>query len=415
MKIAVIGFGRAGYEAAKAVRQADPNAEIHVYNKDGEATGNPMLTSYFAEKRIDEQGLYPFGPLDEITRELSLVMHSAPVEHLFCDTRTVRCGGTENAYDRVILATGAVPVVPRSILAPGYDPFVLRTYGDMRRMIAYLDSHDVKSAVVVGASWVGIKVTELLHTRGIHVTMLDAADRIFPSACYPDVAQTIHKYLENLGIALRFGVGVTQVREGAVTLADGTALPSGFTCLSVGIRPDIAVIEGENVKTGRGIIVDEHMQTSAPGIYAAGDCCEVYNPQTGGWNTIGLWAAAGAQGQCAGQNAAGVPCVYSGEPPHNITHFFDLDFAGMGDIRLEGRRVSFPAGDIGRIEVTVNAAGKLLSVNILQNYRISGFLKNHLLKQIWGAPAELSAQQAGRLKAEGVSPEFIEFMGGNDL
>lgn len=413
MRIAIVGFGRAGYEAAKAARLSAPDAGIHVYNKSGEATGNPMLTSYFAEGRIDEQGIYPFGPLEKITRELNLVMHGVPAEHVCCQSVSVRLAdGTETPYDRIVLATGAVPVVPRSILAPGYDPFVLRTYQDMRRMIAYLDSHDIKKAVVVGASWVGIKVAEVLHTRGVHVTMLDAADRIFPSACYPDVAAVIHRHLEELGISLRFGEGVAQVSEGAVTLADGSVYPSDFTCLSIGIRPDVAVVDGEDIQKDRGIIVDEHMRTSALNIYAAGDCCEVYNPQTGGRNMIGLWAAAGAQGKCAGENAAGAAGIYPGEIPHNITHFFDLDFIGMGDIRLPGERVSFPAGE-GRIETTVDGAGKLLSVNILQKYRISGFLKNHLMKQLWGAPAKLSPQQAGRLTAEGLPPEFIAFIGGN--
>lgn len=413
MKAAIVGFGRAGYGAAKALRRQAPDAIIHVYSKTGEAPGNPMLTSYYAQNRVDDEGIYPLGDLESICRDLNLVFRATPVLRLDPHTKTVFCqDGTQECYDTVLVATGAVPLVPKSLLAPGYEPFVLRTYGDMRRIKAYLENNPIKEAVVVGCSWVGIKIVEVLHARDVHVTMVDAAGWIFPTAAYRDVAEKIHQNLRDMGIELIFDAPVAKTDETGVTLGDGRFLPSDFTCLSIGIRPDLGVFAENSPEVGRGIVVNERMESSIPGIFAAGDCCEVYNPQTDKRAMIGLWAAADAQGTCAGINMAGGYAEYPGEIPHNITHFFDMDFVGMGDPTLPGRRHSFCSAH-STVEAVTAENGKLQSINILQGYRVAGFLKNHLTKQLWGAPAALSPRQKGQLLAEGYSREFIDYIGGD--
>ncbi len=124
------------------------------------------------------------------------------------------------------------------------------------------------------------------------------------------------------------------------------------------------------------------METSVPGIYAAGDCCEEINLQTGKTAVIGLWANAAMQGACAGADMAGDHADCPGNILHNITRFFDMDFISLGDITLPGCKHLF---DCPEFFVSLVMDGNTLqSVNVVGNYRVSGILKHHLVKQLTG-------------------------------
>ena len=201
-----------------------------------------------------------------------------------------------------------------------------------------------------------------------------------------------------------------------MALSDGRFFEADIVCLCIGTRANIEliantqVVERQKVQISRGIIVNERMETNMPGIYAAGDCCEGINLQTGKTAIIGLWANAGAQGDCAGRNMAGTASQYYGNILHNITHFFDMDFIGLGDPTLPGEHHTF-CGSSFTVEAVLDG-NDLRSVNIFGNYRISGILKNHLTKRLLGGGAQLTTAQQGMLIAEGMNKAFIELIGG---
>jgi NADPH-dependent 2,4-dienoyl-CoA reductase/sulfur reductase-like enzyme len=180
-------------------------------------------------------------------------------------------------------------------------------------------------------------------------------------------------------------------------------------CIGTKATVDIAC---DAVKINRGIVVDENMETSLKGVYAAGDCCEGKELQSNENMIIGLWANAAHQGMTAGANMAGGKAVFDGNFVHNITHFMGMDFIGFGDNRKQGKTIT--SGNIsGGLYVEAVLNGKeLVGVNILDNYRISGAVKNYLYRLMSEEKVEISPIQRGILIKEGLRPSFIEKMEG---
>lgn len=417
-RTAIIGFGCAGFHAAKSMREHGYDGEIHTYSNTDAPPANPMLTTYYVTGALAYEGMFPFGALDVLQEEYGLIIHrNEPVAALDSAQRklTLRDGRTA-FFDHVVLATGASALVPPipGVERPGV--FCMRTVEDAARLRERLDQ-GVRSAVVIGASMVGIKLVELLHKRGISVTLADMAPHIFPTAALPEVAAEIEDRLTAQGISLCFSRPIEAI-EGAengleVCLGGGQRLPCDIALLCIGTRANTQLAD-DGIRVGRGIVVNDRMETSAPGIYAAGDCCEGNNLLTGQTQIIGLWDNAARQGETAGANIAGVQpsASYPGNITHNITHFMDMDFIGLGDIRMQGERRTFPLpGRRGRVDLVVQN-GRMVCVNILDQYRISGVLKHFLLKSLTEPGTELRPTALGRLEREQVPHALIDYLEG---
>ncbi len=418
-KYAIVGFGCAGYHGARAIRQTDPAGQIVVYSDNGQPPFNPMLTTYYAGDVLRLSAAFPFGTLPEIKRSLALTLHThSRVRQVLAEEKTIvlEDGTAEGGFDAILIATGASALVPGPLRQGGGRFFVIRTLEDTQLLRQRLEEEPVRRAVVVGGSMVGIKVVELLHRRGIEVTLADGAPYLFPLAAYESTAHEIQGRLDRLGIRQIYGAQVSSIQPEGVLLADGRQLKADLVCLCIGTRANLELVsntqalEGQPIQIGRGIIVDQHMASSCPGLYAAGDCCEGINLQTGKTAIIGLWANAGAQGDCAGRNMAGCRTSYYGNILHNITHFFDMDFIGLGDPALPGQRHLFQGRDF-TVEIALDGT-QLNSVNILGNYQISGILKNHLTKRLLGGQPQLTPAQLGLMARQGISREFLNLIGG---
>ena len=409
-QFAIIGFGCAGYHGAKAIRAHDSEAAIHVFDHSGAPPFNPMLSTYHASGKLPYDAVFPFGTLEEISRELKLHLTGETVTEVTAQRTVITDKGVHEGYDAVLVATGANALVPGFLTCTGQKWFLMRTLNDALALRQYLDANKVRTAAVVGASMVGIKVAELLHKEDAAVTIVDAAPYLFPLAAYRSTAEGIQCRLEDKGVHFLFDSKVSAISEEGVTFADGTMLEADIVCLCIGTRANTDILRNSGAEMGRAITVNTHMASSIPGIYAAGDCCEGINLQSGKHAIIGLWANAAAQGACAGANMAGCPTEYYGNILHNITHFFDMDFIGLGDVSLEGEHHSFAGKDFS-IDLVLNG-GALQSVNIFGNYKISGILKHHLTKQLLGAPTTLTPAQRNLLERHGLPGAFIELIGG---
>ena len=421
MRYAIVGFGCAGFNAARAIRTEDPSGEIHVFEQTGAPPANPMLTTYYASEAINFNAVFPFGTLEEIRAKYDFVIHSeVKVAHVRAESRElVFENGSVESFDRILVATGARAFVPPIEGYPSDHAFLMRTTADAVRLKTYLDATPVRKAVVVGASMVGIKVAELLLNRGIETVIADFAEFLFPVAAFRDVAEELEERVRSRGIRFAWHKGVAGIGERCVRFSDGTELEADIVCLCIGTRANTElvankeVVEGEGVRVNRGIVVDEHMRTSVFGVYAAGDCCEGKNLLTGETMIIGLWQNAGFQGDTAGHNMAGANRVYRGTIPHNITHFMDIYFIGIGDNRAIGEMVTY--GDIkGPLFVkAVQQKGCLKCVNIIGSSEVGGILKSFFLKQLnSAAPAHLPTVQRMVLMKNGLPADFIDLLEG---
>ncbi len=417
-RFAIIGFGCAGYHALEAIRQAGCQAEIDIYSNTEIPPYNPMLTTYYAAGRLSYEGMFPFGNFQEIgERYQARFLTGVQVSTVRAAGKTVvTSDGQERQYDKILVATGAGAFVPGSF-ANLRGAFCMRTVEDAEKLHDAIRARDYQSAVVVGASMVGIKVAELLHKRGTHVILADMAPHIFALAAYPEVSEMIEERIRNMGIGMAFGQAITAAEEhcddaGNVTgytvfLGDGSQIETEMLVLNIGTRAATGILNPEEVVIDRGIVVDERMRTTAEGIYAAGDCCQGNNLQSGQTQIIGLWANAGVQGRVAGRNMAGISDEADGNILHNITHFLDMDFIGLGDNRITGETRTYMNRGKGFYLQTVLKDGKPAGFNILDNYGISGILKAHLIRLLRGEPCRFTPEQRGQLIRYGLDERFL--------
>ena len=213
---AIIGFGCAGFHALEAIREADKTGVIHIYSEHTDPPYNPMLTTYYASNRLCYEGMFPFGDLADIAANYHAEIFSGTrVTALDADKRTLTLeDGTERAYDKILLATGARSFTPPIPIECPEAAVSMRTLDDARVLKRILEERPIKQAVVIGASMAGIKVAEVLHNNGAHVILADMAPYIFPLAAYPETAERIERKLTDDGVELRFRAGLAAVRKG---------------------------------------------------------------------------------------------------------------------------------------------------------------------------------------------------------
>ena len=192
------------------------------------------------------------------------------------------------------------------------------------------------------------------------------------------------------------------------------AVVSDLLVLCIGTRARTALAREAGLEVGRGIVVNDSMETSVPGIYAAGDCCEGRNIMTGGHQIIGLWANAAYQGQTAGHCMAGDPTVFSGNILHNITHFMGMDFISFGDVNATGEVHTIGKPTDTRYVKAVVSGGEIRCINLLDSYHISGVIKNYIMNRFTGNKAPLPAALRGLLAREGFTDEFLTLFEGGE-
>ena len=318
---------------------------------------------------------------------------------------------------RLLIASGASAFAPHFEGLDPADAYFMRTVDDAVRLKEELDARPHRRALVVGASMVGIKVAELLIDRGIHTVLADMAPIMFPLAAYPEVAAEIQRRVEAKGVQTALGCAMQSAEKTSggylCRMSDGSTVAADLIVLCIGTRPNLSMIDPAEIQIGRAVTVDGQMQTSCPGVYAAGDCCEGYEMQSGSHMIIGLWANAAYQGAAAGAAMTGAEVHFDGNFLHNITHFMDMDFIGFGDNRVTGEVLT--SGDIrsGLYVMAVLKDHRLAGVNILDNYRISGAVKNYLYRIMTEGAADIPPMQRGILIKEGLRPSFIEKLEGH--
>ena len=381
----IVGFGCAGYFAAKTIRENDKTGEIVVFSEHDSSPYNPMLTTYYVAGKIPFEGQFTFGSMEKIKEELSLCVHTGvAVKKVYGAEKIIELSdGNQQKFDKILIATGARAVKPEIPGLDKDDAFYMRTLDDAIKLRTALETNSYKSALVVGASMVGIKVVELLNKRGVDTTLADMADRIFPLAAYKNVSDEIEKRVTEKGVKLSLGSALSHVEKidngYRCIMSDGKEILADMIVLCIGTKAAVDIAD-QTINVNRGIVVDENMETSAKDIYAAGDCSEGKELQSKENMIIGLWANAAYQGMTAGANMAGESSTFDGNFMHNITHFMGMDFIGFGDNRKTGQVIT--SGNINGglyVEAVLDETG-LVGVNILDNYRISGAVKNYLYR-----------------------------------
>ena len=423
-KIAIIGFGGAGYCAAEEARKRDPEAVIDVYSDTGLGPYNPMLTTYYVKGAIPYEAMFPYGTLEEARERLNLTVHTnRPVTGLDPAARTLRfADGSQAAYDNILISTGASAVMPP---LPGMDlPGVIkmRTVQDAVDLKERLDSGKIRSGLVIGSSWVGIKVVEDLVTRDIPCTLIDGAPWMFYVASFQESAQRVQADLEAKGVTLSFNQmldHIEQESDGRLTAVtqSGSRFTADLIAVCIGVRTNTGFLKDSGVAMNRGVLVDRRMSTNYPGVYAAGDCCEAVDIQSGAHRNIGVWYNAQKQGQVAGANMAGGEMEFDANVLVNLAHYLDYDFISIGDISSCKPEDTVYEYEDSRyyIRGVRDGGGVIKCLNVIGSAESNGLLKNIFIKSIESPGAGMDIQSVCYLKDKGFPDSFIDFLGGKSV
>jgi NADPH-dependent 2,4-dienoyl-CoA reductase/sulfur reductase-like enzyme/peroxiredoxin family protein/rhodanese-related sulfurtransferase/TusA-related sulfurtransferase len=238
------------------------------------------------------------------------------------------------SYDYLVLSPGAEPIRPP---LPGIDHpaiFTLRKVSDTDRIYNHIRDHKPSTAVVVGGGSVGLEMCENLYNRGMTVILVELAPQVLPFLDQ-EMAAVVQQYLRGRGINLYLNDGVSGFKEGpgtgvTVTLQSGTHLQADLVILSIGVRPETKLAREAGLEVGKGIRVNEYLQTSDPRIYALGDAVEVVDLVTGTPAVIPLAGPANKQGRIVANNISGRCETYNSTQGTAVLKVFDLTVAGTG-------------------------------------------------------------------------------------
>ncbi|MBP2639850.1 MAG: FAD-dependent pyridine nucleotide-disulfide oxidoreductase [Firmicutes bacterium] len=382
--IAIIGNGCAAVECIKALRECGCNDTIHLFSDHSYPVYNPMLTTYYVAGKIDFSKLFPFGTNDELARTFNVRFHTrSPVMTLDTTEKViVTADGLAVSYDRCLIASGASPVRPPIEGIHSGRVYTMRTVEDAIGLKTALEQKPTR-VLVVGASMVGIKLVELFRAAGIDVCLADLATHLFPAAAHPDCAAVLAERLRENGVDLRFGTSLTRLEEsGAGLLAyfAGDTMPErvDLAVICIGVRANTAFVDRNCIDTAAGVLVNERMETNVHGVYAAGDVAQGRNLLTGQPQIVGLWSNARYQGRTAGRNMAGEHDVFPGNIPHNITHFMNMDFIGIGDVKNYDKMRKYWDGN--HFIQLFWQEGLITGANLVDSYTSSGVIRQALIK-----------------------------------
>jgi NADPH-dependent 2,4-dienoyl-CoA reductase/sulfur reductase-like enzyme/rhodanese-related sulfurtransferase len=324
-RILVVGGVAGGATCAARSRRVDESAEIVVFDRGPFVSfANCGLPYYVGDVIAKEQSLLVATPalfrdrfrIDVRTDSevVAIDRKSAEIE-----VRELKTGRTyRESYDALVLAPGAAPVVPP---LPGLDlpgVFTLRTIPDSKKIREWIAERKARTAVVVGAGFIGLEMVENFVHRGLAVTVIELADQVLPPLD-PEMARTVADWLAAKGVTLLLGEGLAGIERATsgelrVKTNAGTVLPADVVLLGLGVRPEtkLAVAAGLEIGQRGGIRVDEAMRTSDPRIWAIGDAVEVRDAVTKQWTVIPLAGPANRQGRVAADSIAGREACFRG-------------------------------------------------------------------------------------------------------
>jgi NADPH-dependent 2,4-dienoyl-CoA reductase/sulfur reductase-like enzyme len=240
----------------------------------------------------------------------------------------VLSGGGRKPFDRLLVATGSSALVPPvEGLDTVRDKFTFAGLDDARKLDGALGRD--KSVLVVGAGLIGLKFAEGASKRAARITVIDLAPRVLSSILDDGGAELVQNHLEEKGLAFRLSSVVKRFEGNTAVLDGGGAVDFDLLVMAVGVRPNTALLGGV-AEIGRGILVNEKSETTAPGIYAAGDCTQALDVSSGRKRVMALLPNAYMQGECAGINMAGGEKTFAKAIPMNAVGFFGLPVITAG-------------------------------------------------------------------------------------
>ncbi|WP_068869921.1 FAD-dependent oxidoreductase [Edwardsiella tarda] len=342
MKIVIIGGVAGGASAAVRARRLAEEAEIIVLERGRYVSFANCGLPYHIGGVIPQRASLLLKTPEDFRQRFNLdvrVRHEVlaiDVQGKCIEVRDLTSGQVyRESYDRLLLSTGAAPMLPPlpGIESPGV--FALRSIDDMDAILAHIASHTVKHATVVGGGFIGLEVTEALRRRGLAVTLLEMGTQVMMPVD-GEMAVPLHETLRANAVDLRLQTALQAIMPCEaglhLTLSEGSELVSGMVIMAIGVRPESRLAQAAGLALGAsgGIRVDSGMRTSAPDIYAVGDAVEAPPFDAALPPLVPLAGPANRQGRIAADAMLGRASHYRGSQAASVCQIFDLTVASVG-------------------------------------------------------------------------------------
>ncbi len=337
-KYLLIGNSAGGIGAAEAIRQIDKSGEITIVSDEPYPVySRPMISEYLAKHADLNRMLYRSVNFYEENRiETRMGMRAVKLD---VDNHEVELqSGERVVWEKLLLATGGTPIVTNIEEWPKERQFSFTTLDDARAIDRFLSDNrqGMIQAVVIGGGLIGLSVTEALMIREASVTLIEMKDRILNTIVDEETSRLATEALVKAGVRVVTNHTVVKTNlapDGhcrGVVLDDGQQIACNLVIMAIGVQPRLDLVLGTNIKINRGILVDRHMMTNCPDVYACGDVTEAYDYVYNANRLSPIWPNAFLGGRIAGLNMAGCPTEYSGGITMNSLKYFGLAITSAG-------------------------------------------------------------------------------------
>lgn len=329
--VVIIGNGISGITAARHIRRIS-DQKITVISAESDYFFSRTALMYVYMGHMKWEHLKPYE--DWFWEENRIELKKAWVEKIETSSKMLFLKGEEKmSYDKLILATGSVP---RYLGIEGED--LKGVQGLVSKQDLELleeNTRNCKSAVIVGGGLIGVELAEMLHTRKITVTMLIREKGFWQNVLPLKDAKFVSRHIESHGIVLKHETELRKIngtngKISSIETSSGEKIDCDLVGISVGVKPNTAFLEGSEIETDQGILVDEYLQTNVPDVYAIGDCAQRRIPIKGRKDIEAVWYTARMMGESAAQTICGKPFKYNPGHWFNSAKFFEIEYQTYG-------------------------------------------------------------------------------------
>ncbi len=337
MKVVILGNGISGITAARFLRKHS-DCEIVVVSDESDEFFSRTALMYIYMGHLRQRDTRPYEPWFWNKNRIQRVR--ARIERIGFDEKTLySTDGKTIPYDKLVLATGSRS---NKFGWPGQDLDGVHGLYHLQDLEA-MERHStgLRRAVVVGGGLIGVEMAEMFHSRNIPVTFLVRESDFWNIVLPPEESAMVSRHLREHHIDLRLETELREILDDgrgkcrAVVSSRGETIECGFVGLAVGVSPNIGFLQNSALETGRGILVNEYLETNIPDVYAAGDCVELRQPQPGRRAIEALWYTGRMMGETLAHTLAGRRTAYDPGIWFNSAKFFDIEYQVYGDVQAQ--------------------------------------------------------------------------------
>ena len=372
-KYVIIGGSVGGIGAVEAIRDVDPKGTLTVISEEKVPHySRPMISEYVSREATLDTMKYRGDEFWKDNKVQTLTGRTA-TKIDFKKKQVLLDGGDKIDYEKLLIATGGKPFVPRMEGGDKEGVFTFTELSSAEQIESTLEQS--KTAVVIGGGLIGVSASGALVKRGIKVTLVELKDSILNLILDKTASDMAEKVLTEAGVTVITGQTVQRIlgkkdneaAVGGVVMTDGTEIPCDLVIVAIGVIPRTDIVKETDLKLNRGIIVDRSMRTSIPDVYTCGDVAEAHDFLIDGNRLLPLWPLAHLGGRVAGYNMAGKKAEYEGGTVMSSLKYFELPIIAVGNVNPE---------DTSDIEVLVELKPEktVYKKILLKDNKIVGFI-----------------------------------------